>query len=187
MRIAIDIDSTLHHYWDQLESAAKRRFGVELPYAEQLVWKIDRLRPEQVRACVEETHTDEQILRAKPYPGAVETVRAWHEAGHFIHVTSHRRIEAQGATQRWLDGIGLPYDELYCSMDKVARCREIGIELLIDDSPENLLAAVDAGIAAATLEHPWNREICEEEDIVCAPGWAELARRLEPLLEGAAR
>jgi len=187
VRIAIDIDSTLHHYWDQLESAAKRRFGVELPYAEQLVWKIDRLRPEQVQACVAETHTDEQILRAKPYPGAVETVRAWHEAGHFIHVTSHRRIEAQGATQRWLDGIGLPYDELYCSMDKVARCREIGIQLLIDDSPENLLAAVDAGIAAATLEHPWNREICEEEDIVCASDWSELARRLEPILEGARR
>jgi uncharacterized HAD superfamily protein len=187
VRIAIDIDSTLHHYWDQLESAAKRRFGVELPYAEQLVWKIDRLRPEQVRACVEETHADEQILGAEPYPGAVETVRAWHEAGHFIHVTSHRRIEAQGATERWLQRIGLPYDELYCSTDKVARCREIGIELLIDDSPENLLAAVDAGIAAATLEHPWNREICEEEDIVCAPDWTELARRLEPVLEGARR
>jgi len=27
MRIAIDIDSTLHHYWDLLEAAAKRRFG----------------------------------------------------------------------------------------------------------------------------------------------------------------
>jgi uncharacterized protein len=187
VRIAIDIDSTLHHYWNQLESAAKRRFGVELPYAEQQVWKIDRLRPEQVRACVDETHTDEQILRAEPYPGAVETVRAWHEAGHFIHVTSHRRMEAHGATERWLERIGLPYDELYCSMDKVARCREIGIELLIDDSPENLLAAIDAGIAAATLEHPWNREICEEEDIVCAPDWTQLAQRLEPVLEGARR
>ena len=187
MRIAIDIDSTLHHYWDQLESAARRRFGVELPYSEQLVWKIDRLRPEQVRACVEETHTDEQILCAEPYPGAVDAVRAWHEAGHFIHVTSHRRIEAHGATEQWLQRIGLPYDELYCSTDKIARCREIGIELLIDDSPENLLAAVDAGIAAATLAHPWNREICEEEDIVCAPDWPSLARELEPLLEGAPR
>ena len=187
MRIAIDIDSTLHHYWDQLEAAAKRRFGVDLPYAEQLEWTISRLRPEQVKACVAETHTDERILAAEPYPGAVETVRGWHEAGHFIHVTSHRRIEAHGATQHWLDRIGLPYDELYCSWDKVAHCREIGIELLIDDSPVNLLAAVEAGIAAATLEHPWNREICEEEDIVCASDWAELGRRVAPLLEGAPR
>ncbi len=45
MRIAIDIDSTLHHYWDRLSDAARRRFGVDLPYEEQLDWGITRLRP----------------------------------------------------------------------------------------------------------------------------------------------
>jgi uncharacterized protein len=186
VRIAIDIDSTLHHYWDQFEAAAKRRFGIELPYEEQL-WHIDRLRPEQVKACVEETHSEAQILAAEPYPGAVETVRAWKEAGHFIHITSHRDTAAHGATERWLKEIGLPYDELYCSFDKVSHCRAIGIELLIDDSPVNLEAAVDAGIRAATLSHPWNRDICEVEDIVCASDWRGLARALEPILQGAPR
>ena len=181
MRIAIDIDSTLHHYWDQFEEAAKRRFGVELPYSDQ-AWEIDRLRPEQVRACVAETHREEQILAAEPYPGAVETVTAWHEAGHFIHITSHRSRDAHDATAAWLERIGLPYDELYCSDDKVTRCREIGIELLIDDSPVNLRAAVDAGISAATLAHPWNRDVCEEEDVVSAEDWAALRQRLEPVL-----
>ena len=181
MRIAIDIDSTLHHYWDQFAGAAKRRFGVELPYAEQ-GWDIDRLRPEQVRACVAETHRDDLILAAEPYPDAVETIRAWHEAGHFIHITSHRRVEAHGATAAWLERIGLPYDELYCSYDKVSRCREIGIDVLIDDSPENLAGAIDAGITAATLLHPWNRELCETEDVICGEDWAELARNLEPVL-----
>ena len=186
MRIAIDIDSTLHHYWDQFEAAAKRRFGVELPYEDQL-WHIDRLRPEQVRACVAETHSDEQILAAEPYPDAVETVRAWKEAGHFIHITSHRDTAAHHATERWLEAIGLPYDELYCSWDKVSHAREIGIELLVDDSPVNLEAALEAGIRGATLSHPWNRDICEEEDIVCAPDWQALARALEPVLEGTLR
>ena len=186
MRIAIDIDSTLHHYWDQFEAAAKRRFGVELPYEDQL-WHIDRLRPEQVKACVEETHSEAQILAAEPYPDAVETVRAWKEAGHFIHITSHRDTAAHGATARWLQEIGLPYDELYCSFDKVSHCRAIGIELLIDDSPVNLEAAVDAGIRGATLSHPWNREICEVEDIVCASDWRGLARALEPILQGTPR
>ena len=183
MRIAIDIDSTLHHYWDQFARAAKRRFGVELPYRDQL-WRIEALRPEQVKACVEETHKDEHILAAEPYPGAVEAIAAWHEAGHFIHITSHRRADAHAATARWLERIGLAYDELYCSTDKLARCREIGIDLLIDDSPVNLLGAVEAGHRrAATLAHPWNREICEAEDIVCADDWPELARRLAPMLE----
>jgi uncharacterized protein len=179
MRIAIDIDSTLHHYWPLLSAAAKRRFGVELPYEQQVTWDISRLRTEQVRACVQDTHTDEAIAAAKPYPHAVETVNAWHDAGHWIHVTSHRAEGCQTATQRWLDDIGLRHHELYCSYDKVARCREIGIGLLIDDSPKTLLRALDAGILAATLNHPWNRDVCEEEDVVCAADWAGLADALQ--------
>jgi phosphoglycolate phosphatase-like HAD superfamily hydrolase len=185
VRIAVDIDSTLHHYWDTLEAIAKRRFGVQIPYERQTVWDIDVLRPEQVRAAVDETHRPEHILAAEPYPGAVETLRAWHEAGHFIHVTSHRRDEAYEATRQWLDAHGFAYDELYCSTDKVAHAVEIGIDLLVDDKPADLLRAIDAGMTAATLLHPWNREICEEEDIVCAPDWPALRRALQPTLEPA--
>jgi uncharacterized HAD superfamily protein len=186
LRIAVDIDSTLHHYWDQLAAIAKRRFGVDLPYDEQVTWRISRLRPEQVYVCVAETHREDNVLAAVPYPGAVETIRAWREAGHFIHVTSHRTTEAHDATERWLKQIGLPYDELYCSFDKIARCREIEIDLLIDDSPLMLANALEAGMTAATIEHPWNRDLCEEEDIVSAPDWPTLAQRLEPLLRRAA-
>ena len=60
---------------------------------------------------------------AEPYPDAVETVNRWHAEGHFIHITSHRaehchaRDDATGSTRS-----GSPYDELYCSYDKIARC-----------------------------------------------------------------
>jgi uncharacterized protein len=182
MNIAIDIDSTLHHYWDQLSDAAQRRFGIALPYEEQLTWSITLLRPEQVRACVAETHSEERVLTAEPYPGAVEAVGAWHAAGHFIHITSHRTTESHDATERWLRRIELPYDELYCSYDKVARCREIGIDVLIDDSPVTLERALEAGMTAATLLHPWNRDLCETEDVICASDWPELAEKLAPVL-----
>jgi uncharacterized HAD superfamily protein len=183
VRVAIDIDSTLFHYWDGFAAAARRRFGVHLPYGEQDVWQITRLRPDQVQALVEETHRDGNILAAQPYPGAVETVRAWHDAGHFIHITSHRAESCHRATTEWLERIGLPYDELYCSWDKVTRCREIGIDVLIDDSPVNLQRALDEGITVASLAHPWNRELCEDEGIVCAPDWTALRAELAPLLE----
>jgi hypothetical protein len=64
----------------------------------------------------------------------------------------------------------------------VSRSVELGIELLIDDSPENLIRAIDLGILVATITHPWNREVCEEEDVVCAADWRELAAKLDPLL-----
>jgi uncharacterized HAD superfamily protein len=182
MRIAIDIDSTLHHYWDRLSDAALRRFGIDLPYEEQLDWGITRLRSDQLHLCIQETHCEAAILAGEPYPDAVETVSRWRAEGHFIHVTSHRDPGACHPTARWLDRIGLAYDDLHCSHDKVGRCVELGIELLIDDSPDNLLRAIDEGILVATIAHPWNREVCEEEDVVCAADWRELAARLDPLL-----
>jgi hypothetical protein len=182
MRIAIDIDSTLHHYWDRLSAAAHRRFGVDLPYEEQITWGITRLKPDQLKLCIEETHSAEAILASQPYPGAVETVNAWRDAGHFIHVTSHRAETCHEATSAWLESIGLRYDELYCSYDKISHCVELGIDVLIDDSPANLAKAADRGILPATLRHPWNAAICEERGLICCDDWPGLRRALEPVL-----
>jgi uncharacterized protein len=187
MRVAIDIDSTLHHYWDVLSEISMRRFGIELPYDEQFTWGITRLRPDQLALCIRDSHADELILAGRPYPGAVETVRRWSAEGHFIHVTSHRDPVCARATGEWLQRVGVPCDDLHCSFDKVSRCVELGIELLIDDSPSNIAAALDHDIAAATIAHPWNRDICEVEDVIDASDWHELSRLLDPLLSGRSR
>ena len=187
MRIAIDIDSTLHHYWDLLSEAARRRFGVDLPYEEQLDWGITRLRPHQLHLCIQETHCDAAILGGTPYPHAVETIAGWRAAGHYIHITSHRDPQTYDATARWLQRIGLPYDDLHTSHDKVGRCVELGIGLLVDDSPENLARAIEHGMLVATISHPWNRDLCEEEDVICAPDWRGLAANLEPVLRRGAK
>ena len=187
MRIAIDIDSTLHHHWPLLAAAAKRRYGVELPYEQQFAWTAIRLSDEQLRACIEDTHSDEAIAGARPYPHAVETINGWYDSGHRIHIASHRAERALTATRRWLDDIGLRHHGLYCGDDKIALCRRIGIELLIDDSPQNLRGARDAGILVATLRHPWNEDVCDPPHVVSAADWRELARVLEPVVDSARR
>jgi uncharacterized protein len=181
-RIALDIDSTLHHYWDLLDEIAQRRYGVALPYAEQRQWGITSLEAEQLVACVRETHSDENIESAEPYPGAVEVVRGWHDEGHWIHVTSHRAGSARSATARWLERIGMPYDDLHCSYDKVGRCAQLGIDVLVDDSPVNLLRAADEGMVPATIVHPWNAELVEAERAIGARDWPGLRDKLEPVL-----
>src|SRR3712207_8455028 len=56
-----------------------------------------------------------------------------------------------------------PYTTLFrSSYDKIARAKELGIDVLIDDSPVNLARALEEGIVAATLVHPWNRDIIED-------------------------
>jgi uncharacterized protein len=182
-RIALDIDSTLHPYWDLLQRVVLERYGIELPYEEQRDWGITVLERDAVIHCVEETHSDENIAAGVPYPDAVETVRVWHGQGHWIHVTSHRRMSTYPATQAWLEAIGMPYDDLHCSFDKVSRCTELGIDVLVDDSPVNITKARAAGIVPATIVHPWNEELVERDGVIGARDWKGLRRQLEPVLE----
>jgi hypothetical protein len=181
-RIALDIDSTLHHYWDLLDDLSQRRYGIALPYDEQHGWGIAKLAPAQLKALVEETHSDENILTAEPYPHAVETVRGWHAGGHWIHVTSHRAGATREATAAWLERIGMPYDDLHCSYDKVTRCVELGVDVLVDDSPVNLEKAREQGIVGATIVHPWNASLIDGETVIGARDWRELCAALEPVL-----
>ena len=44
--------------------------------------------------------------------------------------------------------------------------------MLIDDSPLNLAAALRHGLTVATIAHPWNRDVCEEEDVLVADDWS---------------
>ena len=185
-RIALDIDSTLHHYWPLLDGIARERFGVALPYHEQRGWGITELERDQLIQCVEETHSEENILGAEPYPHAVDTVQRWHAEGHWIHVTSHRHGRTRDATEAWLGNIGLPFDDLHCSFDKVSRCVELGIDVLVDDSPANLEKASRHGIVAATIVHPWNEELVATGRAIGAREWRELGKRLEPVLRHAA-
>ncbi len=112
----------------------------------------------------------------------MEIVRRWRAEGHFIHITSHRSTACVDATERWLRSLRLPFDDLCCSYEKVSRCVQLRIDLLIDDSPLNIAAAIENGIRAATILHPWNAEVCEEEDVLAARDWPELDRLLAPVL-----
>ena len=182
-RIALDIDSTLHPYWDLLQRIAKERYGVDLPYEDQRDWGITVLERDAVIHCVEESHSDENILAGIPYEDAVETVRDWYDDGHWIHVTSHRRTQTAEATTRWLEQIGMPYHDLHCSFDKVTRCVELEIDVLVDDSPVNISRARDAGITPATIVHPWNEELVERDGVIGARDWKGLRAALDPVLQ----
>ena len=181
-RIALDIDSTLHDYWPLFRRIVRERHGLDLPYEAQREWGTTLLARDEVVACIEESHSNEHILAAEPYAGAVETVSDWHRAGHWIHITSHRHGYAADATAQWLERIGMPYHDLHCSFDKVSRCVELGIHILVDDSPVNLVKAKKAGIVGATLVHPWNEDVVAAGDAIGAVSWEELRAKLNSLL-----
>ena len=187
VRIAIDIDSTLHPYWDQLDAVAQRRFGVALPVRRRsATWASPALRARAGPAPRRRDPQDEQVLAAVPYPGAVEAMRAWHEAGplHPHHLASHAR-RARCSPSAWLRRIGLPYDELYCSFDKVARClraRDRRADRRLAGQPHK--RAADVGYHPRHARASLEPRRCATERTACAPvtGRRCKAERLEPVL-----
>lgn len=184
MLVAIDVDSTLHDYWEQFSAAALALHGVELPYADQRQWSVDCLTREQVKAVVATTHDDERIAAAIAYDGAAEVISTWKQAGHEILITTHRRPDAYAATADWLSAQNIAFDQLRCGFKKVDHCREVGVGLLIDDAPENLESALAEGIAVATISHPWNAATLRQNaEITYAKDWPALGRALAPILQ----
>ena len=162
-KIALDIDSTLHPYWDLLQRIVSERYGIELPYEEQRDWGITALERDAVVHCVEETHSDENIAAGGALPGRrrdgaglarARPLDPRDEPPAREHVRGDR---AAGSTRSACPST------ISTALRQGAALRGAGCRRAVDDSPVNIAKARDAGIVPATILHPWNEEVVERE------------------------
>ena len=112
----------------------------------------------------------------------------WHEAGHFIHITSHRPRPATTPPTRWLEQIGLRFDELYCSYDKVIALRRDRDRRADRRQPRQPPARAGApGSPPRRSCTPGTRTSARSEDVIAAatgPSWPPSSSRSSPAAEG---
>ena len=77
----------------------------------------------------------------------------------------------------------MPYDDLHCSFDKVPRCVELGIHVLVDDSPVNIAKAREAGHRGRHDHPPLERGARGGGRRDRSPRLARLKRALDPVLD----
>jgi hypothetical protein len=153
-KIIVDIDNTL---WDLAPVLYERMREVSPdlpPAAEWRQWDFWRsfIKPKAIYALLDAIHMEQE--RFQPFDDAGEFLSTLKEMGFYIVVASHRRQDALDPTARWLHKNTLVYDEIYLSYDKTVLFNDCwGV---IDDSPETLGKARDAGIVRAGLRNPWN-------------------------------
>ncbi|NOY82599.1 MAG: hypothetical protein GXP31_16500 [Kiritimatiellaeota bacterium] len=153
MRLGIDLDDVLADLVGGL---------IELHYAMSGVW-LDREQvadwddfPPEVHRRMRETG----YARLSPLPAAREFLETLKQDGHHVFIVTYRNPEAGPVTRRWLDRYldGL-YDGLCCTGgSKVEVCRAHRVDLIVDDSPNQVQAVTRAlevpGILVTT---PMNR------------------------------
>jgi FMN phosphatase YigB (HAD superfamily) len=157
-KIIIDIDNTL---WDlaPVLYGRIRELNPQMPPPDQWdnwdFWK-PYIALDQAYKILHSIQVQQEEF--PPYDDAAWFLTSLKEREFYIIVASHRHKEALDATARWLRNNDLVHDEIHLSYDKTVLFEECwGI---VDDSPETLRKARDAGITRAGLRNPWN----ERED-----------------------
>jgi hypothetical protein len=97
-----------------------------------------------------------------PMRDGTHGARVLGEQGHHLLINSARRLKGAGplakrSTMLWLREQGVHPDDIYLadpvkSEDKL----KPNFDLLIDDHPGNIAAALEAGRSAVLLDRPWN-------------------------------
>lgn len=111
------------------------------------------------------------------YPGCKESIDLIKNMGHEIVFITARRFNGiehlcQQATFEWINNSGLPYDKIIVDNDKTG----YSLDLLIDDSPNQIENHILHGEHAAIFDQPWNKEIQYCDRVF---GWADAVNYVE--------
>ena len=172
-RILLDIDGTLYDFL----KVARREMG-RLGYERDPSggWGLTAQGREADLEVVRAVHSDENILGAEPYDGAVEGVAELAEAFRAeVDVVSHRASSTEAATRAWLGRIGLGYRELHCTgEDKSAFYG--GCVLAVDDKPSTIADCVRRDVPVATILHGYNLEAVRALNgaVAFGAGWPDM-------------
>ena len=110
-------------------------------------------------------------LKADGYELYIITARLW------SYEDSERGGWMRGLVYDWFRRHGLPYDELiFTHEDKLQRCRENGIELMIEDKPQNIMD-ISEELPVIAFDARYNQK-CEGEKIMRCYSWYDVYRTI---------
>lgn len=137
-------------------------------------------------------HTDPEIMkRSGTFEYAPLAIQLLHRQGVRIHIFTHRNVESREATEEWLGAMGIPYDVIHVEdpvadperSDKIAYCQREGIQFCIDDKPETIRRAEEAGIEAVSLHWDYARDTIRDSGADEGECWREVYSDLLGLME----
>ncbi len=153
----IDIDNTLWQFCDAFYAELKK-INPAFPRVEQwTTWNFFEgyCTEEQFLGAVDAVHIRQDSDEYRPYPEAKGVLRALKDQGYRIVIASHRRMEMQGPTERWLRKHELVFDDRHLSFDKTVLFGNAAV--VVDDAPQTLEKAVAHRAIGVGLLFPWNK------------------------------
>jgi len=188
--LGIDVDSTIWDLTAWVCEAVLEVTGKRLDPESLSTWThiLDLYGEEAAMEIYTRALSPSRVREREPYPGSAEVLRGLRKKGIGLHFITHNwDPEAMiPHLEPWLEehfgpGVGLTVT----IEDKLGILEELGAFGMVDDRPDTIARVADAGLWAATMIQPWNRElVATKENIHGFASWHEVPGLLPPLPNG---
>jgi hypothetical protein len=178
--LACDVDSTVWNTGARVREVVLEITGETLDLEAVTTWThvLNAYGEQATTEIVARVLSPERVDEREPYPSAPEVLRHLQdERGIRVHFVTHNDPEAMTPyLEPWLKehfgpGVGLTVT----TGDKLGILRELGAFGLVDDRPEILERAADAGLWVAAKIQPWNRDlVARRADVHGFSDWREV-------------
>jgi 5'(3')-deoxyribonucleotidase len=184
--LCTDVDSSIWDTGAWVYSAVLDITGDTLDMDRITTWThvLDTYGEKTTTAIFDRVFDPERVRDRKPYPGAPEVLRAVQERhGIEVHFVTHNDPELMTPhLEPWLrthfgPNVGLTVT----TEDKLDILEQLGALGLIDDRPDTIGRVADAGLWAAAMIQPWNRDLLtRRRDVHGFSHWQEVPALLPP-------
>lgn len=163
---------------------------LDLEYISTWTHVLERYGEEATAKIFDRVLSPERVAEREPYPGAAQTLQMLQRECHIrVHFITHYR-DPESMTlhlEPWLkENFGPEVGLTVTTGDKLVVLRELGAFGVIDDRPDTLGRAADAGLWAAAMLQPWNRAfVAQRTDVHGFSDWREVPGLLSLLPDSA--
>jgi hypothetical protein len=165
--LGVDVDSTVWDLSAWVCQAVSDVTGETLDPESLSTWThvLDLYGEEATIEIYERALSPGRVREREPYPDSADILRDLQAEGVCVHFITHNwDPEAMAPRlEPWLKThFGPEVGLTVTTKDKLGILRELGAFGMVDDRPDTIARVADAGLWAATMIQPWNRELVEE-------------------------
>lgn len=185
MRIGIDLDDVVADSGVAMIEMHNKKHGTHFKkndfrgYFFEETWGITR---EERNKEVDEFFATDQLKKISPMAGSLKAIEMLKTLGHELYIVTGRGDKDVEQTELWIEG-HFPRvfaDVHYATSRKKSEiCKEVGVEVLIDDNPDIALDCANAGIRVLIFDQPWNRRLEFPKNVERVYSWDEVLKKLD--------
>ncbi|MHB8443282.1 MAG: 5' nucleotidase, NT5C type [Patescibacteria group bacterium] len=184
LNIGVDIDnvildeiSSLKYIYSKNNIPKKEALPINQIYSLHNVWNS----LEEYESRLKEWHNSEEFLNLKPIKGAKKALTRL-SRDHDIYLITARSLFLKDRT---LENLNSHFKGYYkdvhftgygedTTLSKAEVCKNLGINIFIDDAEENIIEVSSLGIDTLIFDTPWNQNIGKIKNTKRVYSWKEI-------------